>query len=65
VRVKAIQDFAQLSDTVLFAEIATGTAPCVSNAKRIHDDALALVEPERPRGAEILRVAAKRKPLRS
>ena len=58
VRVKAIQDLAQLSDAALFAEVEHGTALCVANAKRIHADGLSLVDQKRPRGVEVLRLAA-------
>jgi AbiV family abortive infection protein len=58
VRVKAIQDLAQLSESALFTQIEHGTTLCVANAKRIHADCLSLVDQKRPRGAEILRLAA-------
>ena len=57
-RVKAIQDLAQLADDSLFVEIEAGGALCVSNARRIQNDALALDGLEHPAGAEILRLAA-------
>ena len=41
-RVKAIQDLAQLSDEALFSEIEGGAELCVSNAQQIHEDSLAL-----------------------
>jgi len=58
VRVKAIQDLAQLSDAAFFEQVAVGTALCLSNAKRIYGDHASLVSAERPRGAEILRLTA-------
>lgn len=57
-RVKAIQDLAQLSDPAFFEEVQEGMALCVSNAKRIGDDCVALMDTKRARGAEILRIAA-------
>lgn len=57
-RVKAIQDLAQLSDEALFSEIEIGAELCVSNAKQVHNDSLALDGLNRPAGTEILRLAA-------
>ncbi len=57
-RVKAIQDLAQLSDAAFFEQVAEGTALCLSNAKRIYDDHASLISEKRARGAEILRLAA-------
>lgn len=57
-RVKAIQDLAQLADTELFEQIAEGLELCISNAGAIIDDAQYLIDRKRPRGAEILRQAA-------
>jgi AbiV family abortive infection protein len=58
VRVRAIQDLAQLSDAVLYTELAQGLGLCAANAKRIADDCLLLAGDKRARGAEILRIAA-------
>lgn len=57
-RVRAIPDLAQLSDHAFFEEIQEGTALCLSNANRIHEDYVSLAAQRRVRGAEILRLAA-------
>ncbi len=57
-RVKAIQDLAQLPDPAFFEQVQEGMALCVSNAKRISDDCMALMDTKRVRGADILRIAA-------
>lgn len=57
-RVRATPDLAQLADHEFFAEIQEGTALCLSNANRIHDDHVSLTAQKRVLGAEILRLAA-------
>ena len=57
-RVKAIGDLAQLSDTELFEQVAEGLKLCFSNAAVMLEDAEVLATRERARGAEILRQAA-------
>lgn len=57
-RVKAIQDLSQLSDSDLFEEAGNGASLCASNASTITDDCLFIANHQRTRGAEILRLAA-------
>ena len=57
-RVKAIKDISQLDDEAFFAEVETGAALCISNARQIYSDSLPLDDLKLHAGREILRLAA-------
>lgn len=53
-RVRAIKDMSQLSDSAFFAEAAEGLGLVLANARRLYDSAIMLAEAKHHHGARVL-----------
>lgn len=58
-RPRAIKDLAQLSDTALFEQVATGLGLIITNARRLYESARALSEGKHFHGAHVLEALSK------